>query len=140
MSFRHDSRGIDPNAAMVLIPEGWFTFRIKEAEEMKSGKGYDQILAKCEPVNEPDYSEATIWHYITFFPKGEKAAGISVQFRKAIGVPYGGDDVVDADEWVGKKFEGYVVADTYEGKTRNKIKMVREILEGASKPDEEVPF
>jgi hypothetical protein len=139
MSFRHDSTGIDPDATIALMPEGWYTFRIKEAEEMKSKKGYDQILAKCEPVNQPEYNDAMIWHYITFFQKSEKGAGVSVQFRKAIGVPYGGEDVVDADEWVGKKFEGYVVADTYEGKTRNKIKMVRSILNAAPKGDD-VPF
>lgn len=140
MSFRHDSTGIDPDATVALMPEGWYQFRIKEAEEMKSKNGYDQILVKAQPINEPDYSDATIWHYITFFPKGEKAAGISVKFRQAIGVPYGGDDLVDADDWVGKKFDGYVVAETYEGKTRNKIKMVRSVLDASAQKEEEVPF
>ena len=121
------------------MTEGWYTMKITEAEEQTSKNGNNMVLVKCSPVNEPSYSEASIWHYVVFLPKGQKGDGISVWFRKCIGVPFGGDDLVDADDWVGKKFKGYVIQETYEGKTRNKIGKI-ESLEAVTRTDDEVPF
>lgn len=142
MSFRHNSVGIDPDNTIALMPDGWYTMKITEAEEMTSSTGYPMILAKCSPVNNPDFADASIWNYVAFIPKGEKGDGISVHFRKAIGVPFGGDDVVDADEWVGKKFSAYVIRETYKGKTRNKFKEVRSLTdqEADLHREDEVPF
>ena len=139
MSFRHDSTGIDPDSTVMLMPDGWYTLKITEAEELTSKKGNDMILAKCSPVNEPQYKDASIWHYIVFLPKEQPGAGISVEFRKVIGVPYGGDDIVDADDWVGRKFKAYVSKDTYEGKTRNKIVKISS-EETVQTEDSEIPF
>lgn len=138
MSFRHDSTGVDPNSTVALMPDGWYTMKITEAEEMTSKKGNPMILAKCSPVNEPDYKDASIWHYVVFIPKDQKGAGLSVMFRTAINVPCGGDDVVDAEDWVGKKFSAYVMQETYEGKTRNKFQSVKSLDE--AQKEEEVPF
>lgn len=152
MSFRHNSTGIDPDSSILLLPDGWFTLKIFEAEEMKSKNGNDMVRVKCNVVNNPEYKEATLWHWIVFLPQEQKGAGISVQFRKAIGVPYGGDDIVDSDDWVGKRFEGHVIQETYEKKTRNKIESVRSINREAvsvgtdgekitvGADDDEVPF
>jgi len=139
MPFKHDSTGIDPMNTMPLMPDGWYTLKIMEAEEQKSKNGNDMILCKCRPVNEPNYQEIEIWHYVVFIPKGNKGDGISVWFRKCIEVPYGGNDVIDADDWVGKKFKAYVVQSTYDGKTRNKIDRV-ESLNSKVEQDDNVPF
>ncbi len=139
MPFKHNSTGIDPTSTIMLMPDGWYTMKINEAEEMTSSKGNDMILVKCSPVNDPEYSEASIWHYVAFLPKGQKGDGISVWFRKCIGVPFGGEDTVDADDWVGRKFKAYVAQETYEGKTRNKISKV-ESLESVTQNEDEVPF
>jgi hypothetical protein len=140
MPFNHDSTGVSPDAPMILLmPDGWYTFKIKEAEELKSKKGNDMILVKCKPVNDEQYEDVTIWHYVVFIPKGSPGEGISVNFRKSIGVAFGGNDLVDADDWVGRKFKAYVTSETYEGKTRNKISEVAS-LESTPEKDEEVPF
>lgn len=139
MPFKHNSIGIDPDNTFPTMSDGWYTMRIKTAEEKTSSKGHDMILAKCSPVNEPEFEDVTIWHYIVFIPKGEPGEGISVHFRKAIGVAYGGDDVVDASDWVGRKFEAYIVTKKYNGKSRNKISDVRAVG-SADKVEDEVPF
>lgn len=123
MSFKHDSTGIDPDAEFPLLPEGqWFPFRIYEAEELVSKKTkLPMILAKCEVFGDERYADMNVWHYITFIPKDKPGEGISVHFRKCIGVPFGGNDDVDADDWVGKKFMGKIVHETYNGKKNHKI-------------------
>lgn len=140
MPFKHDSRGIEAiGGATLLIPDGWYTLKIIEAEELRSKSGNDMVKIVCKPVNDPDYQDATIWHYVVFIPKGQKGDGINVYFRKCIGVAYGGDDIVDASDWVGRKFKGYVTKDTYEGKDKNKIIKV-ESLEENSRSSDDVPF
>lgn len=140
MSFRHDSTGVDPNAepGIALMPDGWYTMKIFEAEEQVSKSKNDMVFCKCSPVNEPEYADAEIWHWVVFLPKERKGAGMSVQFRQAIGVPYGGDDEVDANDWIGKKFSAYIVTESYvieEGKrkgekrTKNKISSVRSLAD-----------
>ncbi len=148
MPFRHDSTGIDPDSSIMLLPPGWYVLKIFEAEERQSKKGNDMILVKCKVVNKPEYKEAELWHYVVFLPKDVPGAGISVMFRKAIGVPHGGDDIVDAEDWVGKKFQGHVIQDTYDGKTRNKIESIKGLEEvlvsangkGSVDDDDGVPF
>lgn len=132
MSFNYDSTGIDPDAKFPLLPEGeWFPFKIFEAEESTSKKsGYPMILAKCEVVGDERYADMNVWHYIVFIPKGQKGDGINVHFRKAIGVPFGGDDAVDAEDWVGKRFMGKIAHETYNGKTNHKIAEVSAMATG----------
>lgn len=139
MPFRHDSAGVDPDQFQ-LLEDGWYPFKIFEAEETKSKKGNDMILCKCEVFNHSDQANGTtIWHYVVFIPKGQKGDGISVHFRKSIGVPYGGDDVVDAQDWIGKKFMGKVTTEEYEGKRRNKIAEVS-LMPGTGVAEDAIPF
>lgn len=141
MSFLYDSTGVNPDAEFDLLPEGWYPFRIYEAEEMQSKKGNPMVLAKCEVVGDARYPDANVWHYVTFIPKGQKGDAINVHFRKCIGVPFGGQDKVDASEWEGKKFMGYVVQETYSGKTRNKItKVSPPATVVVESKDGEIPF
>ena len=123
MSFQYDSTGIDPDMEYPLLPEGeWFPFRIYEAEESLTKKDhYPMILAKCEVAGDERYADMNVWHYVVFIPKGKPGEGINVHFRKCLGVPFGGDDVVDADDWVGKRFMGKIAHETYNGKKNHKI-------------------
>jgi hypothetical protein len=137
MSFLHDSTGIDPDQEFPLLPEGqWFPFKIYEAEESVSKKaGYPMILAKCEVVGDDRYAEMNVWHYVVFIPKGKSGDGINVHFRKCIGVPFGGNDDVDADDWVGKRFMGKIVHEVYLGKKNHKIGEVSPMREEGSRPE-----
>jgi len=150
MSFRYNSSGISDE--FPLMPEGWYDFKIIEAEEMQSKKGNNMILVKCQVINNPDHTDV-IHHYVTFLPPENKGAWINVAFRKAIGVPAGGDDVVDAEDWVGKRFKGFVVAEEgQDGIKRNKIQKVSPLKDGMKEPigalkpslaktnDEDIPF
>lgn len=147
MPFQHDSRGVDPDEFPIL-PDGWYPFRIYQAEEMKSKKGYDMVLAKAEVFNDLRFKGINVWNYVTFIPKDRPGSWISVHFRKCIGVPFGGEDIVDATEWVGKKFMGEVISEIYEGKKRNKFVKISpydETLINRETPateaeDEDVPF
>jgi len=150
MSFKYDSTGI--TSEFPLLPEGWYDFKIIEAEETQSSKGNNMVLAKCQVINNPDYDDI-LHHYVTFLPPDNKGAWINVAFRKAIGVPHGGDDIVDADDWIGKRFKGFVVEDEYQGQKKNKIQKVSPLKDsdegepaavklskkGVNK-DEDIPF
>lgn len=156
MSFKYNSSGIKDE--FPTLPEGWYDFKIIEAEEGTSKKnGYDMILAKCQVINNPDYADfSPLWHYVVFPDPTANWAWINVAFRKAIGVPHGGDDVVDADDWTGKRFKGYVIVEEGDdGVKRNKIQKVsplkdssaaKEAAMAAQAPskkvnkDEDIPF
>lgn len=125
MSFQYDSTGIDPDQEFPLLPEGqWFPFRIYEAEELTSKNGNPMILAKCEVFNDERYADMNVWHYVVFIPKGKAGDSINVHFRKCIGVPFGANDVIDAEDWVGKKFMGKIAHEEYKGKKNHKIAQV----------------
>lgn len=141
MSFPFDSTGVDPEAkSYKTLPEGQvFEFKIMEAEEMRSKKtGYPMVKLRAEVVNDAEWAGVGVFHYVVFIPKGLPGEGINVHFRKSIGVPYGGNDVVDAGEWVGKKFRATTKVDEYEGKKNSKISAV-ESREDA-KDEAEIPF
>lgn len=160
MSFRHDSTGIDPDdtSTVALVPEGLYTLKIFEAVEQVSSNGNNMVQVKCHIVNLPEFKEAELWHWVVFIEKGEKGDGISVMFRKAIGVPFGGDDIINADDWVGKKFQANVIQESYKDKKgttrkRNKIETfsVKSLSEsvavgatsngkGSPSDDDDVPF
>ena len=150
MPFRHDSTGIDPEAGggFSLIPDGWYPFKIVHAEEQVSKKGKDMVFLKAAVINDPRYEGKEIWHWVVFIPKGEKGEGMSVHFRKCIGVAFGSNDLVDASDWVGKRFMGKIKAETHDGKTNNKFAEVSPMTEKSEemaqqvneKSDEEIPF
>lgn len=141
-TFRHNSTGIDPDAVYPLLPDGWFPFKIVEAEAMQAKSGNNMVLAKCKCIDDRYSDCGVIWHYVVFIEKGEPGEGISVHFRKCIGEPYGGDDVVDTDSWEGKKFMGKVKTETYDSKKRNKIAEVSPFKADAAakKSDSDIPF
>ena len=139
MPFRHDSTGVEADVFEIL-PDGYYPFRIYEAEEMKSKSGYDMVLVKAQVSGHSEqFDGSTVWHYVTFLPKDRKGAGISVHFRKCIGVPFGGNDVVDAEEWKGKRFMGKVVKEEYDGKTRNKLAEISPMPDSKGS-DDAIPF
>jgi hypothetical protein len=136
MSFMHDSSGIDPDQEFPLLPEGqWFPFRIYEAEELTSKKsGNPMILAKCEVVGDDRYADMNVWHYVVFIPKGKPGEGINVHFRKCIGVPFGGEDEVDAEDWIGKRFMGKIAHEVYNNKKNHKIDQVSPMRDDSVSP------
>lgn len=131
MSFRYNSTGIDPDAKFPLLPEHeWFPFNIYEAEELVSKeKKFPMILAKCEPMD-ARFADMDVWHYIVFIPRGQKGDGINVHFRRCIGVPFGGDDEVHAEDWVGKRFMGKIGHEPFNGRMNHKIVEVSPMRKG----------
>lgn len=141
MMFYHDSTGIDPTGggSGELIPSGqWLPFQILDAEDRKTKTQRDMLNLKCEVVEDPRWKGKWVWHTVVFIPKGEKGDGMSVHFRKCIGVAFGSNDLVDGISWVGKRFMGKVIIDEYNGKKNNKIAEVSPYGEKTAPPPEPV--
>ena len=79
---------------------------------------------KCEVIEDQRWKGKWVWHTVVFIPKGEKGDGMSVHFRKCIGMPYGANDLIDGMKWIGKRFMGKVTIEEYNGKKNNKISEV----------------
>lgn len=146
MPFKHDSTGVNPDA-FPLLPADEYVFRIVDAREEISKKGYHMVKTEIE-VAEGDHKGFQLTHYVVFIPKGQKGDGINVHFRKCINVPFGGDDEVNAADWVGRRFkatvsvddENYVKDGVRKQIKKNNLKKI-EAIEGANAPvDSEVPF
>lgn len=135
-AFRYNSTGIDLDKSYDLIPDGWYPFKIVEAEVSESKSGYPMILAKCRCLDPRHSNKGLLWHYVVFLPKGQKGDGMNVHFRKSIGVPWEGDVLVDSEEWEGKSFMGKVVTSEYDGKKSNKFKQVGPIKDVNEPPAE----
>lgn len=131
--FNYDSTGIDPDAKFALLEDGWYPFRIIQAEMMKSRSNLPMVLAKCKCIDPRHSDKGQIWHYVTFIPKGNPGDGMNVHFRKSIGVPWEGNVRVNTDEWEGKTFMGEVTTEEYNGKNNNKFKQISPIRD-------EIPF
>lgn len=140
MSFYHDSTGVSTDRAFKLLPDKqWFPFKIVSTEESKSKSGYDMVKCVCEVIDDPNHAGSTVWHWVVFIPKGNDGDGMSVHFRKCIGQPYGGNDLVDPDSWRGARFMGKVAISEYNGKQNNKIVEISP-YELGGKPDDAIPF
>lgn len=133
MSYRYDSRGIQPRAAGVfkLLPPGRYLVEIVTYEERQTkNKDYcvviDVKVIKPNVVNDvPVFGELIKFHYITFLPPDSKGAGIAIHFLKSIGEPWEQAEDLDIEpsRWVGKVFVAKVGIDKYEtgdGKERQK--------------------
>jgi hypothetical protein len=146
MPFRHDSTGIKPNT-FEPMPEEDFFFAITDAKEGKSKeKSYDMVEVELTCIENEQYHGRRIKHYVVFIPKGEKGDWMNVHFRKCIGVPHGGDDVVNASEWIGKKIRAKLKIETreWEGKTYTNNKVDKVSPYGTDFPavtvNDEIPF
>jgi hypothetical protein len=87
-------------------------------------------------------------------PEGMDGAGMSVHIRKCLGVPYGGDDEVNATDWETKKLRVKLAInkkpfkDKKTGETRteprNKVAEImpygKDFPAVTKKEDDEVPF
>lgn len=142
--FYHDSSTIrlDEPKQFTLIPEGtWLEFKIIDVVEKRTARGMDMLSLKCEVQDHSDYEGRWVYHNVVFIPAGQKGDGMSVHFRKCIGVPYGGNDLVDGLTWMGKRFMGKVGVSEYDGKTRNEIKVVASLAErDEPKTEDQIPF
>lgn len=147
MTFRHNSKGVDPSAGSYQpIPAGEYKVVIKDAKEEVSKKtGYPMVKTTLEIIENPDYHGKTVNHYVVFIPAGKEGEGINVHFRKCIGVAYGGDDEVDAQDWIDKKLRVKLKVEEreWEGEKLlgNKVSAVKPYGEDFPEvKDEEIPF
>ena len=124
MSFYHDSTGIIDMGGD-LLPEGkWFPFQITEAVEKVSKNGNNMLSLCCAVIDDPRWTKRIVYHNVVFLPAGERGDNMSVHFRKVIGRPYGGNDLIEGKNWIGCKFMGKVGIKTYNGKSNNEITAV----------------
>jgi hypothetical protein len=116
--YSYDSTGIDPDAkgSFVLLPEGQYSFVIKEAKPGQSKNGNFMVTLSCEVVNNVNFNGKTVTHYVTFFEKDKPGAGIPIHFLKVIGQPWEGQFDVTVADWIGGEFLGYVKHDEYTSK------------------------
>ena len=157
MPFIHNSKNIQPSDGKFQIyPEDDYSLVIREATETVSKgpktNGMPMIALDLEIIEHEKLQGKPLKHWIVFMPEGMDGAGVSVHFRKCIGVPYGGEDEVNASDWVGKKLKVHlkVKPNTYKDKktgemvTSNQNKITGIMPYGDDFPEikkeEEVPF
>ena len=103
--FPHDSR----NAGKPDIPEGKYSFKIGTAEEgVSKTSGNNMVKISAVVIEDPVLEGKSVNHWVVFVQAGKKGDMMNVHFRKSIGVPYGGEDTVDAVQWVGRKFQALI--------------------------------
>jgi len=122
--FNHDTTGVQESGDFTPIPEGTYTFKLGERDEIVSQKGYHQVKIELI-VAEGDYKGKKVTHYITFLPKDNAGAGIAMRWLHAIGEEYEGKFTVDPTQWSGTvtcdvKIEQFTKKDGTIGKS-NKI-------------------
>lgn len=134
MSFTFDATGIEPSTQgqAKLLPKKWFAFQIipfvtKDGTKEYPMEGftkeakYPKVDFLAEVIDDEEFNGERIFHTVTFMPKGKDGSGMAIHFLKTIGQPYEGKIKPDAQAWVGAKFMGYAVTDSYNGKTKNKL-------------------
>lgn len=134
---RYDYTTYDPaKESFPMLPLGWHTLVIDIATEKISGKGHPMMQIDCHAVNDGNGvvvdENISIRHWVTFLPVDQQGAGIAVHFLKCIGLPLQGE--LNAMDWEGRSFKGKIINETYEGKTRNKIKEVSPLPDNKNKP------
>lgn len=134
--FEFDGTGIDADSkgTNVLLPKRWHSFEIlnfiaKDGTEYpKDGrtKNNDPMVNfLAEVIDDEEYNGERVFHTVTFLSKERPGAGISIHFLKTIGEPWEGKFAVNSDNWMGKRFMGFVINEEYKGKTKNKITEIK---------------
>lgn len=143
MTFLYDATGISAGGVMVA-PEGVYTLKIVDATDEKEGfprvskKGFPMVYAKCEIANDGEWLGTPISHWVTFMPKGEKGAGMAVNFLKTIGEPYENQLEVKPQNWIGKQFRAKIsVEKDLRGRPQNRIAF---LMDDVKTSDDQVPF
>jgi hypothetical protein len=122
MGWKHNATGVEPAAGFTVVPAGEYTLRIDETEERTSSNGDPQVKVIFK-VEDDAFDGAKIWHYVTFFPKGAKAAGIPLYFLKCIGEPYKGEFEVEPLNWIGRTVRATVAVEKdLKDRDRNVVK------------------
>src|SRR3990167_2179170 len=129
MPFIHDSTGVQPSSGFTPLPEGEYSLVIKDATEKISKKGLPMIEVTLSVIEHQEFHGKTFKHWVVFIPKGEKGDGMSVHFRKCIGIPYGGADEVDAREWIDRKFRAVLKIDSKKDQNTGKTFRSNKIAE-----------
>lgn len=132
---KYDGRGVDASGGYPIIDKpGWYPFRITVATEGESKNGDYQVTvdASCLDARFKDYG---VRHWVTFLPKENKGAGMSLHFLKCIGEPHEGVIEVNPFSWERKTFMGKVEISEYQGKKNNKFSEISPMPKG-----EEIPF
>lgn len=158
MPFPHNSTNVSADGPKKpVLPKDRYVFSIFDAKEDKSKKGNDMVELDLKVIEHAQFQDHDIKYWVVFIPAGSKGDWMNVHFRHSIGVPYGGEDIVDASQWIGKKFEADIDIETKpytnkkgETKTdpRNKIVRVypyKDVFPEVEAPqppkkDEEIPF
>lgn len=148
MVFRHNSIGVEPSGGKFQpLPEGEYRFVIEDAvEKVSKEKRLPMVEVLLSVIEDNKYQGKTLKHFVVFIPAGQKGDGMCVHFRRCIGVPYGGEDDVDASTWKGRKLRATLKTEErdYNGKhyVGNKVATVMPYGEDFPPVDDgsDVPF
>lgn len=152
--FDFNATGIDADSkgTSKVLPKGWYNLEVVEfvskagdtyPKDGRTKNGDPMVNILCEVTDEGEFQGERVFHTVTFLPKGNPGAGMSVHFLKTIGQPYEGQFKVDSTQWVGAEFMGYVVQEEYKGKVKNKIGEIKPIdimAPALKKADSDLPF
>lgn len=135
MVFKHDSTGISTLKDYTKLQnKKRYNFKIVEAKEGMTKNGDPIVYLKLSTEGKIDLID----HSVVFLKKGKPGEGISVHFRKTIGMPYGGNDDVDATLWIGKEFSAWNTHKEYNGKLTDSLNNIEPVKE--EKKSDDVPF
>ncbi len=146
MPHEYDSSGAEMPSSGYTIPDNEYDLKVVKATEGKSKSGDYQVTCDLKVVGGSSDGFDVKFHRVTFFdPNGEKkkAAGMSVFFLKVIGQPFEGKFKINPENWVGKKFHGYLAEKEYNGFKSMEVKWFAPLdnePQAAPSEVEEVPF
>ncbi len=104
--FPYDSTGVKPSAGFGVVPPGEYHMIITDYTEKLNKHGLPTYRIECQ-IDEIG-KEGRVWHNINILPRDNKGAGIALHFLKSIGEKWEGQVEIEADNWVGKRFYGFV--------------------------------
>jgi len=117
-----DADGTQATGGFALVPEGEYFIKVSEKKDgmTKSKRQKVDLLFNIEDAHGSKLGSC--WHTLTFIPKNEPGHGMMLYANRCLGMPFDGQLDFDTDEYLYRSCKALVVQDTYEGKTKNKVK------------------
>jgi len=115
-----------------ILQPGWYTLEVKKVEDgiaKSSGNPKVTVTFSCLDGKDHDGNDAVGVPLVTTFSPG--APGFAIDFCNALGANIGKEGKagirIDMESCGGKRLQGFVKNDVYEGKTQNKVDGYRPI-------------
>lgn len=128
--FKYNGTGVEPTD-FSPVPPGNYTMVITNYTEKTNKHGLPSYRIESK-IDGGQYDGKKVWYNVNLLPNGNAGAGIAIHFLKTIGEPWHGEIDVDADNWIGRRFDARVaiVKNINSGKDQNEIDGVSVVHDG----------